>query len=208
MMTTPTWRRLVFEKAERIALVDRLLTSLVRPGDVVLDLACGHGYAAAIGAERGARLAVGADRLHAYLAGHARRTAAIMEARVCHVAADAYALPFRSGSFDLVWSANFLYALFAPWHVIAEIRRVLRPGGRWIGIERAVPAWRCRRERARMANPGYECEQPWRLRDWRALARVTGARLSMLPGRRVRSQVLRRWLTVARPGRVVLEIAA
>lgn len=49
------------------------------------------------------------------------------------VEADAGALPFRDGSFDLVCSAYGAVPFVAdPVRVFREVRRVLRPGGRWV----------------------------------------------------------------------------
>ncbi|MCX4551743.1 class I SAM-dependent methyltransferase [Streptomyces sp. NBC_01387] len=49
------------------------------------------------------------------------------------VAADASVLPFRDGSFDLACSAYGAVPFVAdPVKVFREVRRVLRPGGRWI----------------------------------------------------------------------------
>lgn len=49
------------------------------------------------------------------------------------VEADAGALPFRDGSFDLACSAYGAVPFVAdPAGVFREVRRVLRPGGRWV----------------------------------------------------------------------------
>lgn len=46
------------------------------------------------------------------------------------VAADAHRLPFRDGVFDVVVLAEILEHLTRPEAAVAEVRRVLRPGGR------------------------------------------------------------------------------
>ncbi|EXU68663.1 SAM-dependent methyltransferase [Streptomyces sp. PRh5] len=52
---------------------------------------------------------------------------------VALVQADATALPFRDGSFDLACSAYGAVPFVAePVRVMREVRRVLRPGGRWV----------------------------------------------------------------------------
>lgn len=54
-------------------------------------------------------------------------------AGVALVQADATALPFRDGSFDLACSAYGAVPFVAePVLVMREVRRVLRPGGRWV----------------------------------------------------------------------------
>jgi len=45
---------------------------------------------------------------------------------------DARKLPFEDGSFDVVMLNQLLEHVFEPWDVLAEARRVLRPGGRLI----------------------------------------------------------------------------
>jgi SAM-dependent methyltransferase len=59
--------------------------------------------------------------------------------------ADAHALPLRDTSFDLVWCVAALAVFAAPEVALAEIRRVLRPGGvlvvaaageRWVRLRR------------------------------------------------------------------------
>jgi len=47
--------------------------------------------------------------------------------------ADAHALPFASASFDLVFSYAVLEHLHSPWIALSEVRRILRPGGWFIG---------------------------------------------------------------------------
>ncbi|OLC49995.1 MAG: hypothetical protein AUH43_06310 [Acidobacteria bacterium 13_1_40CM_65_14] len=44
--------------------------------------------------------------------------------------ADGYRLPFRDGSFRVVLLAAVLEHTREPWRILAEVRRVLRPGGR------------------------------------------------------------------------------
>ena len=92
----------------------------------VLDVPCGDGFFAACFAGRGARV-VAADLSPAFLklASRACRTAGAVE----FVQADAYRLPFPDRSFDLVWCAQSLISLSAPVKVLAEMRRVVRPGG-------------------------------------------------------------------------------
>lgn len=48
--------------------------------------------------------------------------------------ADAHALPFRNGSFDLVFSLVMLEHVQNPFIVAAEAARVLKPGGLCVGV--------------------------------------------------------------------------
>lgn len=115
-----------FESATRL-FVSRLLDAAqIKHGMRVLDLACGTGIATSLGAARGARMS-GVDFSPAMLKAARQRYPAI-EFRE----AEAKALPFEDESFDAV-IANFGVNHFAfPLEALAEIRRVLRPEGRFV----------------------------------------------------------------------------
>jgi SAM-dependent methyltransferase len=62
------------------------------------------------------------------------------------VAGDAAALPFADGSFEVVVSQYLLDIVHDPAHVMAEINRVLAPGGIWVNLGlpfrlRDQPTW-------------------------------------------------------------------
>jgi SAM-dependent methyltransferase len=100
----------------------------VRPGDQVLDVACGTGNAAIRAAEAGGRV-VGVDLTpELFEAGNGLAASAGVE--VEWVEGDAEALPFEDESFDVVLST--FGCMFAPRHEVAarELTRVLRQGGR------------------------------------------------------------------------------
>lgn len=100
----------------------------VRPGDRVLDVACGTGNAAVQAAQAGGDV-TGLDLTPALLErAEARAQAAGLE--VEWVEGDAEELPFEDRSFDIVLST--FGCMFAPRHqvVAAELTRVLRPAGR------------------------------------------------------------------------------
>jgi SAM-dependent methyltransferase len=99
----------------------------VRPGDRVLDVAAGPGNAAIPAARAGGRV-VACDLTPELLAaGRARAAARGMEIEWRE--ADAEALPFADGEFDIVMSC--LGVMFAPHHQASagELVRVCRPGG-------------------------------------------------------------------------------
>lgn len=104
----------------------------LRPGDHVLDLACGDGVYSCWIAERlgDAGRVVGVDLAPAYLE-LARHTAerSPAGARISLRLADAYALPFADDSFDLCWCAQSMFSLPDPVGALRELRRVTRPGG-------------------------------------------------------------------------------
>lgn len=55
-----------------------------------------------------------------------------LEGRVAFAQADALALPFAAATFDVVWSQNMAMNIADRPRLYAEIRRVLRPGGRYV----------------------------------------------------------------------------
>lgn len=111
-----------------------LAAAAPRPGDVLVDLACGTGDLAALGAAAGAR-AIGVDFAAAMLA-HARTRG--VRARL--VRGDASALPLRAGVADAVTCGFALRNFVAIAPVLTEAARVLKPGGRLVLLEVAVPA--------------------------------------------------------------------
>jgi SAM-dependent methyltransferase len=98
-------------------------------GSDVLDLACGSGHQTLAWAERGFRV-TGLDFDHdLLLAGRARFARAPARAPAAWAQADAVRLPFRDGSFDVVFNNSLLEHVPAWRAVLAETARVLRPGG-------------------------------------------------------------------------------
>jgi ubiquinone/menaquinone biosynthesis C-methylase UbiE len=106
-------------------IVDRMQ---VRPGEDVLDVACGTGNAALRAAQAGGRV-VGVD-LTPELFEAGRRLAADAGVAIEWVQGDAEELPADDESFDVVLST--FGCMFAPRHAVTalELARVLRPGGR------------------------------------------------------------------------------
>lgn len=99
----------------------------IRPGQRVLDVACGTGVVALAAARVGAHV-TGLD-LTPELVAHARENASITGADIAWHEGDAEALPFEEASFDVVVS-QFGH-MFAPRPTVAtdEMLRVLKPGG-------------------------------------------------------------------------------
>jgi SAM-dependent methyltransferase len=100
-------------------------------GQRVLELGCGAAAGARWLAAAGAR-AVGLD-LSAGMLRHATAGAGRSGVAVPLVQADALALPFRDGCFDLVCTAFGAVPFVADSAALmVEVARVLRPGGRWV----------------------------------------------------------------------------
>ena len=113
-------------------------------GDRLLDLGCGGGRHAFGAVERGAEV-VALDVDLGELGEVRRWLSAIAEQaepRACGsgtvVGADALHLPFPDGAFDRVIAAEVLEHVVDDSAALAELARVLRPGGT---IAVTVPAW-------------------------------------------------------------------
>ncbi|MBS2965293.1 class I SAM-dependent methyltransferase [Actinocrinis puniceicyclus] len=116
----------------------------VGPGDRVLDLGCGGGRHAFALLRKGAEV-VALD----YSMDEIKSVDAMFEAmrlegevpadaRAVAVRGDAYRLPFPDNAFDVVVAAEVLEHLHDDTRAFAELRRVLKPGGR---IAVTVPRW-------------------------------------------------------------------
>ena len=95
----------------------------------ILDIGCGTGEISSRLAEAfvGARV-TGVDLIEAHLE-LARRRYASLSARLDFQYGDAFELPFAAASFDLVVCRHVLQAVPQPERVLAEMKRVARPGG-------------------------------------------------------------------------------
>ena len=107
--------------------------AVVRPGDHVLDAACGTGDLAIIAAKAGATV-TGLDFSERMLE-RARRKAPELD----WVRGDLLALPFAEASFDAATVGFGVRNVADLAGAIAELRRVVRPGGRLAILEITRP---------------------------------------------------------------------
>jgi ubiquinone/menaquinone biosynthesis C-methylase UbiE len=143
-------------------------------GVQVLEVGCGPGHLAVrLAGEHGFEV-TGIDLDPAMVQRARANAAASADARATFVVGDAAALPFPDASFDLVVSTMSMHHWAKPAAGIAEISRVLRPGGRaliWDFRSRRVPLHRDMPERVLQVHaPGLELvsvtpwQWPWRFR--------------------------------------------
>ena len=109
----------------------------IQAGARVLDLACGTGDIAFDLARRGAH-ATGLDLTHRMLALARRKPDASLTSRF--IQGDMMALPFPAASFDVVTTGYGIRNVPRIEPAIAEIARVLRPGGLFLSLDFDRPA--------------------------------------------------------------------
>jgi SAM-dependent methyltransferase len=121
--------------------VEVLVSSTVRPGDAVLDVACGTGFATRVAAHATGPLgSVAAIDINPGMLEEARRH--LVEHHVDWRQASALELPFDDASFDAVICQQGLQFFPDPVVGLNEMHRVLRPGGRigatvWAPVNRS-----------------------------------------------------------------------
>lgn len=126
------WRRTAVTLAE------------LKPGEVVLDVACGTGdFAMAFAQEPVARV-IGVDFTYNMLVHAVRKRDAqkspLRSVGMSYHAGDAMRLPLGDGSVDVVSIAFGIRNVADPAVAIREFMRVLRPGGRVVILEFGLPA--------------------------------------------------------------------
>lgn len=109
----------------------------VKAGDHVLEIACGTGlnflHLRQLIGKNG--MLIGLDYTPAMLNIARRRIAGFGWTNVALLAGDAASLPFPDAAFDRVFCSFALSVIPAFEEAIAEVRRVLVPGGRFVALE-------------------------------------------------------------------------
>jgi SAM-dependent methyltransferase len=118
----------------------------VEPGDQVLDVGCGPGnYTRPLARAAGEGLTVGLDASEAMVAAAAERGGG---ENLAYLRGDACALPFDDESFDVTCSVGVIHMVAEPLLALAEMARVLAPGGRLVVLASCARPGKPRRERA------------------------------------------------------------
>jgi ubiquinone/menaquinone biosynthesis C-methylase UbiE len=115
------------EMATTIPAAELLRHARVRADQTVLDVGCGTGVVAVTAARAGAKVD-GLD-LSPVLIEHAKKNASLAGVEIAFTEGDAEALPYGDASFDVVLSQFGHMFAPRPEVAIAEMLRVLKPGG-------------------------------------------------------------------------------
>jgi demethylmenaquinone methyltransferase / 2-methoxy-6-polyprenyl-1,4-benzoquinol methylase len=159
----PRWRR---------ALVDEIDP---REGQRIVDVATGTGMVAAELLARADCTVVGVDQSAQMLSRARRRFAAEPAGRVELIEAEAERLPFEDGSFDALSVTYLLRYVEDPPATLAELARVVRPGGRIASLEFGVPPWAPARGAWRLYTAvGLPALGRLFSRDWARVGRFLG----------------------------------
>ncbi len=119
----------------------------ISEGDQVIDVGCGPGnYTRHLAQAAGEGLTVGLDASESMLTA---AVAASDRENLVYVRGDACALPFEDETFDVACSVGVIHMVEQPLVALAEMVRVLAPGGRLV-----VLASCARKERQRGARRG------------------------------------------------------
>lgn len=141
----------------------------VEAGDSVLDLGTGSGYALrALCDTHDIDRAVGLDGSPEMVASAREYTET---ESIRYTTADFHQLPFAADSFDHVWSMEAFFFARDPVELLSEIRRVLRPGGRFFcAVNFYEESEQSHRWRERIDAP----MSLWSRAEYRSLFRAAG----------------------------------
>ena len=131
LMNNPA--RAALQRHVEAAILERIGGKLV--GQRVLEIGCGSGVGIEVLFERFGAAEVYALDLDPAMAGVARRRVQVGSWKASVVVADTVAIPMPSGAFDAVMDFGTIHHVPSWRLALAEIARVLRPGGRFYFME-------------------------------------------------------------------------
>jgi ubiquinone/menaquinone biosynthesis C-methylase UbiE len=146
-------------------------------GETILDIGCGSGeLLRRLQVQFPALRLVGADASMSMLAVARHKLSA--SAALCNATAEA--LPFATASFDVIFSTSVLHYWPEPARALAELRRVLRPGGRLTMTDWCGDYVSCRATAAGLRLMQRPVAQVYRAAECRRLLERTGLKIERL----------------------------
>ena len=174
--------------AEADAMARTIGACVPTPDATMLDVACGPGILACALAPH-ARHVTGIDLTPAMIAQAQARQAAAGLANLAWQIGDATALPFEDARFDRVTTRYSFHHMPEPAAVLAEMKRVCRPGGRLVVIDATPsPATRDAYDAMeRLRDPSHASALP--LDDLRRIGREAGLHEAVIDGYRLAARL-------------------
>jgi ubiquinone/menaquinone biosynthesis C-methylase UbiE len=125
------------QRPNRLKLTAKILAEInLQPGCELLEVGCGEGKTSAFLAEQLDAKVVGVDLEARILTSACQRNGigwSIINPAFC--LSEATFLPFSANKFDCVWCESTLSTIENKTQAIAELRRILKPGGKLIVLD-------------------------------------------------------------------------
>ena len=132
---SPKYDRFIqkYWKIYETSLLNKIADDVETDSTIILDVACGTGLVSFEAAKK-AKNVYGVDIAPSMIEEAKKKTREMEIKNVEFSVEDAYKLPFDNNMFDTVICNNALHNMKYPENVLSEIKRVLKPGGRFIAI--------------------------------------------------------------------------